>query len=61
MPTNFDTPKEIKRRQTGFVRPEDLARIRQFQKELGDNESDDDDDDDDDEDDDYEPYQTTAR
>uniref|UniRef100_A0A2A4J2C9 PPIase cyclophilin-type domain-containing protein n=1 Tax=Heliothis virescens TaxID=7102 RepID=A0A2A4J2C9_HELVI len=48
-----DTHREIKRRQTGFVRPEDLARIRQFQKESAD---DDDDDEDDEDDDDYHPY-----
>ncbi|XP_049694142.2 peptidyl-prolyl cis-trans isomerase G isoform X1 [Helicoverpa armigera] len=53
LPTAPDTHREIKRRQTGFVRPEDLARIRQFQKEAAD---DDDDDEDDEDDDDYRPF-----
>ncbi|CAH0585677.1 unnamed protein product [Chrysodeixis includens] len=51
--TNIETPKEIKRRQTGFVRPQDLDEIKQYKQEDGQPESDDDDDDD--EDDYYKP------
>ncbi|KAJ8731317.1 hypothetical protein PYW07_004481 [Mythimna separata] len=38
LPQAAETHKEIIRRQTGFVRPEDLARLRQFERHSSDSE-----------------------
>lgn len=39
----FDQHKEIHRRQTGFVRPEDMAELIKFQKDDPDEEAEEDD------------------